>query len=55
MDAGMIPRRPAQVVSSIMLMAGVGYIRTEQLFDGPVGNIDRDDFRAVLVDMVLGR
>jgi AcrR family transcriptional regulator len=55
MDAGTIPRRPAQVVASIMLMAGVGYTRTAQLFDGPVAAIDRSDFRAVLIDMVLGR
>jgi AcrR family transcriptional regulator len=55
MDAGTIPRRPAQVVASIVLMAGVGYMRTSLLFDGPVGAVDRADFRSVLVDLVLGR
>jgi AcrR family transcriptional regulator len=55
MDAGALPRRPPDVVATIMLMAAVGYTRTAMLFGRPVADVDRDEFARVLTDLVLGR
>jgi AcrR family transcriptional regulator len=55
MDEGTIPRRPADVVAMIMMVAGVGYTLAETLFGRPIAEIDRDEFGRVLTDLVLGR
>lgn len=55
MDAGSIMSRPANVVATIMMMAGVGYTLGESLLGGPVAGIDRDEFGRVLADLVIGR
>lgn len=54
MDEGAIPRRPADVVATIMMVAGVGFTLAETLFGRPIAEIDRQEFGRVLTDMVLG-
>ena len=55
MEKGAVPQRPAHVVATIMLMAGVGYTRTTTLFGQPVADVGREEFGRVLTDLVLGR
>jgi AcrR family transcriptional regulator len=55
MEQGAVPHRPADVVATIMLMAGVGYTRTTTLFGQPVANVGREEFGRVLTDLILGR
>jgi len=54
MDDGAIPRRPAHVVATIMMMAGVGYTLADMLFGRPVADIDRAEFGTVLTALVVG-